>query len=269
MSDTRARASRRAFWLGSLARNGLIGLRGTTAGDGAGVDGVENAADTFPPLAKAVVELSLVAAGDSGIVVRDGGVNGAPNDIDSVDGDFCSFAGSARGVACGAGDFPDGFAGSCGTAEEILGEKGGVRVRGVEGAGPPDAGSTGGAGAGGRGGVAARRSTRGTGGGQATAPAGMAAAACAGVPRRTGFTPLGVDSVAAPPTGATTGSSSPQLMAAPTGIKPPQTEQRARIEMLVIFAGSRRNTERHSGQETFIENASWVESGIRDEVVPE
>ena len=47
-------------------------------------------------------------------------------------------------------------------------------------------------------------------------------------------------------------SSSPQLIAAPTGMSPPQTEQRARIETLVIFAGSIRKIDRHSGQETFI-----------------
>ena len=35
MSDTRARASRLAFWLGSLERNGLIGARVGVAPGGA------------------------------------------------------------------------------------------------------------------------------------------------------------------------------------------------------------------------------------------
>jgi hypothetical protein len=50
----------------------------------------------------------------------------------------------------------------------------------------------------------------------------------------------------------TVGNSSPQLTAAPTGIRPPHTEQRARIDTLVILAGSSRKTVRHSGHETFI-----------------
>lgn len=77
MSETSARASRRAFWFGSFARNGLIGLRWTAAGGGAGVDGVENAADTL----LVVVRFDGVAdlGGGSGIDVREGGVSGAPN----------------------------------------------------------------------------------------------------------------------------------------------------------------------------------------------
>jgi hypothetical protein len=69
----------------------------------------------------------------------------------------------------------------------------------------------------------------------------------------TGFTPDGVaPTEAAAVAGAVTGTSSPQLTAAPTGIKPPHTEHRARMARLVILAGSSRKTERHSGQETFI-----------------
>ena len=67
-----------------------------------------------------------------------------------------------------------------------------------------------------------------------------------------------------PPTAAagvgTVGSSSPQLTAAPTGISPPQIEQRARMDTLVIFAGSSRNTDRHSGHETFIGSEGSVVS---------
>jgi hypothetical protein len=57
--------------------------------------------------------------------------------------------------------------------------------------------------------------------------------------------------------------SSPQFTDEPTGMRPPHTEQRARIETLVIFAGSRRKTERHSGQETFIGSAGLAVSGSR------
>src|SRR5262245_29826486 len=89
-------------------------------------------------------------------------------------------------------------------------------------------------------------SARGTGGGHAAV-----GVACTGVRGRAviGFTPAELPTA----TGAgTAGKSSPQLTAAPTGMSPPQIEQRARIETLVIFAGSSRKTDRHSGQETFI-----------------
>lgn len=48
------------------------------------------------------------------------------------------------------------------------------------------------------------------------------------------------------------GKSSPQLTLADTGITPPHTEQRARTAAPTTFAGSTRNTDRHSGQDTFI-----------------
>jgi hypothetical protein len=178
-----------------------------------------------------------------------------------------SFGVSARG----AGAASSARTGSFGIAGEILGEKGGVRGRGAGAAGTGVSDRCCGAaawGAGGRGdGVAARGSARGTGGGHAACD-GVAAAG-AGVLDRIGFTPRGVPLAAPLPAGATAGRSSPQLTAAPTGMRPPHTEQRARIEMLVIFAGSRRKTERHSGQDTFIENANLVESGIRRGVAPE
>lgn len=132
-----------------------------------------------------------------------------------------------------------------------FGEKGGVRCRTGVGCwlGVDD-----GAGAGFGVGIAGARgvggSARGTGGGH------VGGAACTGVRPRVeiGFTPAALPTPAVAGAGAV-GSSSPQLTAAPTGIRPPQIEQRARIETLVIFAGSSRNTDRHSGQETFIENA--------------
>jgi hypothetical protein len=70
----------------------LIGFRWTIDGGAAGVDGVENAAETFALLVKAAgAEDAFDGDGGSGfgalgaasgIALRDGGVSGAPNDID-------------------------------------------------------------------------------------------------------------------------------------------------------------------------------------------
>jgi hypothetical protein len=60
------------------------------------------------------------------------------------------------------------------------------------------------------------------------------------------------DGLASEPRGVA--RSSVQRTLAPTGMMPPQTEHRARSATLVILAGSRRNTERHSGQVTFIDD---------------
>ena len=97
---------------------------------------------------------------------------------------------------------------------------------------------------------------RGTGGGQEVAPE------CTGVFGRDviDLTSADVPAVTLAAGAGTVGNSSPQLTAAPTGMSPPQTEQRARMETLVIFAGSSRKTVRHSGQETFIGNGGSVES---------
>lgn len=158
-----------------------------------------------------------------------------------------------------------------------LGENGGVRLvvadvfwlGGAGGGGVVSIDGATGRGAGGRsvarGGGATGRgacdagefaSARGIGGGQ-LGPGG-AGVRCR---EKTGFTPAGVPAIAgAAVRGAgTAGRSSPQLTAAPTGMSPPQTEQRALIDTLVILAGSSRNTERHSGQETFIETSGLVE----------
>lgn len=86
-----------------------------------------------------------------------------------------------------------------------------------------------------------------------------------------GFTPAGVEPGARAPDvdDCETWSSSPQFTAAPTGMSPPQTEQRARIDTLVILAGSSRKTERHSGQDTFIGSAGSVASAGRPAAGPE
>ena len=64
----------------------MIGLRWTAAGAGAGVDGVENAADKLPVVVKddGVAGRGAgagvgVGVGGSAIDVRGGGVSGAPN----------------------------------------------------------------------------------------------------------------------------------------------------------------------------------------------
>lgn len=268
MSETSARARRRAFWFGSFARNGLIGFLCTTAGARAGVDGVDNAADTLAVVVNAGgVAVPVGGAGGSGIADRGGGVRGAPNDAAIGDGAFLSGAGAR---------VPDGAVRSEATrggsslriAGACLGENGGVRWRGCAD------GSTGRGGTGAtfddgaaaaRGGGAVREC--GTGGGQA-----VDAVADAGVfvRERMGFTPFGV----VPRAGAAevdgeTCRSSPQFTAAPTGMSPPQTEQRARIDTLVILAGSSRKTERHSGQDTFIGIAGWVASAGRPAAGPE
>ncbi len=85
-----------------------------------------------------------------------------------------------------------------------------------------------------------------------------------------GFTPDGVDPRMCVTDGAAFGAgrSSPQFTDAPTGMRPPHTEQRARIDTLVILAGSSRKTDRHSGQDTFIGIAGLAVSGSRDVAGP-
>ena len=108
------------------------------------------------------------------------------------------------------------------------------------------------------------RKIRGTGGGQAVAPAATGVFVFV----RSGFTPLGVPLRLGTRGAVVDWRSSPQLTAAPTGIRPPQIEQRARIETLVILAGSSRKTDRHSGQDTFIGSAGLSVSGSRAVVGP-
>ena len=173
-------------------------------------------------------------------------MSGAPNIASRGDGPAGS---EGRGVAVAwAGFASRGAVCSLLIAGVNLGEKGAVRCRTGVGCwlGTDDGCDAfeGGVGARGTG------SDRGIGGGHA------GGAACTGV---RGRAVIGCARDAAPIAAvageATTGSSSPQLTAAPTGIRPPHIEHRARMETLVIFAGSSRKTDRHSGQETFIESA--------------
>ena len=247
----------------------MIGFRWTEAGADAGVDGVENAADTLPLAVNAGGGVGL-GGGSSGMLVREGGVSGAPNAAS------IGATASGRDVLPGSRGSPwlpaAGPGGSPGTCGVNRGENGGVRWRGVAacllgGGGGAGDGATGvldaaegatgvrGAaaedgGADARGDAAGVVSLRGTVGGHD----GDEEAAGVFVRGATGLAAVGVATrPGAADTGAATAcSSSPQLIAAPTGMSPPQTEQRARIDTLVILAGSRRKTDRHSGQETFI-----------------
>jgi len=131
--------------------------------------------------------------------------------------------------------------------------------------GEPDGGGTGAGGcavacgagtnaAGGFHGVGLTRDSAGRGA-VATATAGDASCPDAGVLARTGLTPAGVEPWAAAAATLLTGPggrSSVHCTAAPTAIRPPHTEHRARIDTLVILAGSTLYTDLHSGQETFI-----------------
>lgn len=185
--------------------------------------------------------------GGSGITLRDGGVSGAPND-----------------GACEA-------AASLGIAAVFLGENGGVRGReggggagaGAAGVGDALRGIDGVAGAD----VCARcegNSVLGTGGGHEDAVPDAAGVFALDI---MGLMPAGVVPRTGTP-GGDAGRSSPQFTDAPTGMRPPQTEQRARIVTLVILAGSSRKTDRHSGQDTFIGSAGLAVSGSRAAVGP-
>lgn len=168
----------------------MIGFRCTTAGAGAGVDGVEKAADTFPLGVNPGAPAGL--GGGCGIVVRDGGVSGAPNEAPLAADGFAS-----EGAATVAAGFGFSTAAGAGAVSFItdgvnFGENGGVRWR----AGGGDwLGGGGGAGRGatgaGRGGAAGAGTgaARGIGGGHA-----FAGTDAAGVLARDmiGFTPPGV-----------------------------------------------------------------------------
>src|SRR5437868_5248708 len=113
MSDTSARASRFAFALGSLARNGLIGGRA-----GADVAGAPPAADCTVPGAAPVVPAPAGAGLDggrmNGIPGRDAGVG-----IDTGAAGGGIIDGSEGGIAGGtAGGIAGGRAGVAGAGVE-------------------------------------------------------------------------------------------------------------------------------------------------------
>jgi hypothetical protein len=212
---------------------------------------VENAADTLPPTLNGDGDDGLGGSG-SGIDVR-GGVNGAPNMASNVDGT----AGSGRrGVGGICSVFSSGgVAGSLLITGVNFGEKGGVRCRAGVGCwlGIDEGWSVGLADGGVAGARGAGDSARGIGGGHTGGGVwtGVRTRGALGLPPD----PLPTPALAC----AGTGRSSPQVTAAPTGIRPPQIEHRARMETLVIFAGSSLKTDWHSGHETFIGSAGLAE----------
>lgn len=235
----------------------MIGLRWTAAGAGAGVDGVENAADRLPLVVSDVGVAGRDAGagavgGCSGMDVRDGGVSGAPkvalSDVSPSARGACP--GVAVGFSSGSGDCS-----RC-TAGVNLGENGGVRCltgEAGEAAGWLGTAPFGGVPEGGDGGR-----FRGTGGGHELAPECIGVFGRDAIDLTSGELPAATLGAGA----GTVGNSSPQLTAAPTGMSPPQTEHLARMDTLVIFAGSSRKTVRHSGHETFIGSEGSVESAI-------
>lgn len=103
----------------------MIGFRGTDAGGDAGVEGVEKAAET------SLLVLNVTGDGDfggSGMLVREGGVRGAPNVVSS--GGIAS--GSGRAVSGAASPPPAATVegvGAAGIGGVKRGENGGVRCR--------------------------------------------------------------------------------------------------------------------------------------------
>jgi hypothetical protein len=243
------------------------------------VEGVENAAAASAFGGKGA---GCAAAGfddcstGAGIVVRAGGVSGAPNAGAPRAGGDSAGAGCAGPVLPGSARSAPAFAPCCGfaprpTLSEVPGRAAGAATGG---AALDTLGTDTGVPQERRGGCAMTAGSAGRGacGACGAGAEGDAWGCCigggTGVRARTGLTPAGVDDIggalaAAPaPTGSripidpgdgrvALGRSSSHRTEAPTAMIPPQTEQRARIEMLVILAGSILKTERHSGHETF------------------
>ena len=267
MSDTSARASRFAFWLGSFARNGFIG-----AFDGVGVA----TSGRGPPDAESAAAVGRSGGRGAGTGwLGASGAEGRAGEPKGVSGTLAGFAGAAA-VGC--------------RGTSISGRLGGLAGAGAGGCTPAvaDAGATLVVAAGGMlRGSTAEACGAGTGGGDAIDPAG-------GVGRRPGAnggTRAGVEVRGATLGGATaaldsaiTGrspgvgfdagraptdvpvrvpavrlaaswgvaKSSVQLRAVVIGMIPPHTEQRARTPGPGTRAGSTRNTVWHSGHETFM-----------------
>jgi hypothetical protein len=110
----------------------LIGFRCTTAGGGAGVDGVEKAAETLPVgvnAGGAAWGFGVGVAAGAGIAGRDGGVSGAPKAVPRV-APGCSSRGAAATVGGGALFWLDGVGAGAESRPMVgvnFGENGGVR----------------------------------------------------------------------------------------------------------------------------------------------
>ena len=240
-SEISARARRRAFAFGSLARNGLIGRAALTepprAGRGGGAEGAAGA--------------RLIVAGGTG---RGGGGNVDPDGIEAGRGG-CGAGGIEAGRGgCGTGGVIDCAGGGPGGASGGSPPTGNV----PDGRPPPNAEipcvATG----------VGMEDARGGGDGAATA----GGAGTPGVARVAGCAIGGVGALpkcsdepwGAAGRGVALGMDVPAagVGAAPsrdTVITPPHTAQRARTLAPGIRPGSTRKTERHSGHETFISGA--------------
>jgi hypothetical protein len=263
MSETSARASRLARWLGSFERKGLSG-RLAPASEGAGAVADAGVAGRAGVAVTGAGGVALAWAEEGGVAAR--GAEGTKGGADGTKGGVvpCPAVGCAAGV--GRGGPPDGRKGGCcgvcgagvnsGTPD--VGE-GGVAVadavfhaidsgRGRGAAGTSaDRGAGGGAAGGGgeKGGADAAPGGRGTGSpkmawSQPLFPCGVGRG---GV----GDGWFEVGDVCWLPRGG---------VVCPVGagidMTPPQTEQRARTPAGGTFAGSTRKIERQSGQLTFI-----------------
>ena len=215
-----ARDSRRAFALGSFARNGLIGSRDGVGDAGRGGGGASAARWVGGAAGRGGKALGIGGAiGRAGVAARAlpdiaGRVAGAGLEAGGTRG--ANAAGRTGGALAGRGAAGAGRGG----------------VRGLRGGGGTTA-------------AGAANSRTGTGEG-AAAPTGSRTGALAGA---TGA--AGVRGIADTTAIAGGPNSSSIELPAPRMITPPHTEQRARRPVAGIFVGSTRNTERHSGQETF------------------
>jgi len=225
-----ARDRRRALALGSFAKNGLIGVR----------VGVADASRAVLALAAATGACAGATNGRAGPLGRAGapGIGGGAG---------------AAGIA-GVGR-ADGIGGIVGRGANAGGRAALDGSCGIEpAAGVPIAGRGGNIVGRGAGVVIGRGATGGTGGtngGVAGRATGRAVAA-GGVANRGGALGATGATGADATTGCAVGANSSSIeLPAPIVMTPPQTEQRARRPKAGIFVGSTRNTDRHSGQETF------------------
>jgi hypothetical protein len=227
-----ARDRRRALALGSFAKNGLIGVR-------VGVAGASRVVLAFAAAAGGCAGATNGRAGPLGRAGAPGIVGGAV---------------AAGIVGVGRADGIGGIVGRGANAGGRAALDGGCAIEPA--AGVPIAGRGGNIVGRGAGVVIGRGGTGGTNGGVAGRTTGRAAAGGVsvrgGVGDALGATGVmgatGADATAGCGVGA---NSSSIELPAPIVMTPPQTEQRARRPNAGIFVGSTRNTDRHSGQETF------------------
>jgi len=229
-----ARARRRAFAFGSLARNGLIGARpGVTLALRTGVG-------TLVPLNG---RGGIAGRGDDGPAAPEGDVAGP---AEATRGE--KITGRCGGPLDAAGGIAGALFAEPGRAGGVNTPAGGVSGRGM-------------AGVGGRTGVGCLGASSG-----ATVGVGDAVTITAETLAIEAATSAGSASAAMTAGAACTGetgnpNSSSIEPAPPTVTTPPQTEQRARTPTRGTLSGSTRKTERHSGQDTFTRPPSELQIG--------